>query len=164
MRYLTKILVLTACLIALSGVAAACECGTNEYKSLGYWKNHPDEWPGKCITIGCTTYYKCPTAGQLSYQDAIGTMQQPVKGDKTYTLFDALIAAKLNKANGCCAPCDVEEAINGADCLIKIYLKNGTVLKANSPEWQGWTDKCGCEHYGGEYYYEVLDAYNNGQL
>ncbi|MGB9940851.1 hypothetical protein, partial [Methanosarcina sp.] len=86
MRYLTKILMITVCLVALSGIAA---CDAVECKSPGYWKNHPDAWPVQSITIGEITYLK---------GDAIAIMKQPVEEDKSYLMFDALVAAKLNQA------------------------------------------------------------------
>jgi hypothetical protein len=148
----------------LSGVAAACDCGSNECKSPGYWKNHPEAWPGKCITIGSTTYYKCPAGGQLSYQDAIDIMQQPVKGDKTYTMFDALVAAKLNELNGC-PSCKIIDTITGADRWMGKYGSVGSGVKASSDEWQkSWQYTCKCGYPSGEALYLKLDAYNNGKL
>ncbi|KKI00398.1 hypothetical protein EO95_14085 [Methanosarcina sp. 1.H.T.1A.1] len=88
-------------------------------------------------------------------------MEHPVKGNKTYTLFNAIVAAKLNKFNGCNTPCEVKEAIIEANNLIEPYsekfkdgcITNGRTLEANSLDWQG----CG----KGEDLYEILDAYNN---
>ena len=53
----------------------------------GYWKNHPEAWPVDEITIGGVTYTKV---------EAIAIMNTPEKGDKTYTMFSALVAATLN--------------------------------------------------------------------
>jgi len=154
MRYLTKILVLTACVIALSGVAAAYDCGTTECRSPGYWKNHPEAWSVDCIEIGGVTYSK--TA-------AIEIMQMPVKGDKTYTMFDALIAAKLNKANGCPA-CEINDIITGANLWMKKYPL-GSDVKASSNAWQKeFIVTCACKYPSGEAMYQELDAYNNGLL
>lgn len=163
MRYLTKILVLTACLIALSGVAAACSCGSNECtpKSPGYWKNHPEAWPVQTITIGNTGYgYKTYTV-----DEAVAIMQHPVKGDKVYTMFDALIAAKLNGVN-CCQSYDVRNKINEGDLWMSMYYfdKDETPIKASGFAWQNRT-KVGCgEIPSGEAIYMTLDAYNNGLL
>ncbi len=149
MRYLTKILILTACLIVLSGVAAACDCGTNECKTPGYWKNHPEAWPVDCIKIGGVTYSK---------EKAIEIMQMPVKGDKTYNMFDALVAAKLNVKSGC-PSCEINSTITGANSWMK-ENKLGSGVKASSDAWQ---DKFKC-YPSGEDMFQMLDAYNNGQL
>jgi hypothetical protein len=157
MRYLTKILVLTACLIALSGVAAACDCGTNECRSPGYWKNHAEAWPVQCITIGNTDYTK---------EQAIAIMQMPVKGDKTYTMFDALVAAKLNVAAKC-PSCKIANTIEDADQwmgTVPYFGPVGSGVKANSDAWQKSTQVGGCSIPSGEYLYQKLDAYNNGQI
>ncbi|KKH47169.1 hypothetical protein [Methanosarcina sp. 1.H.A.2.2] len=154
---MTKILVLTACLIALSGVAAACDCGTNECRSPGYWKNHADSWPVQCIEIGGISYSK--TA-------AIEIMQKPVKGDKTYTMFDALVAARLNVANNCHS-CQIDNTIEDADQwmgAIPYFGPVGSGVKASSDAWQKRTEIEKCSIPSGEYLYKKLDAYNNGQL
>ncbi|KKG24214.1 hypothetical protein EO96_00760 [Methanosarcina sp. 2.H.T.1A.8] len=157
MRHLTKILVITACLIALSGVAAACDCGTNECRSPGYWKNHAEAWPMEEITIGGITYSK--TA-------AIEIMQKPVKGDKTYTMFDALVAAKLNVAAKC-PSCKITNTIEDADQwmgAIPYFGPVGNGVKASSDAWQKRTEIGKCSIPPGEDLYQKLDAYNNGQL
>ncbi len=165
MRYLTKILVLTACLIALSGVAAACTCGNNECtpKSPGYWKNHPEAWHVETITIGnANNGYGYET---YTVEEAIAIMQQPVKGDKVYTMFHALIAAKLNGI-GCCQSGDVKNKISEGDLWMSMYYydKDESPIRASSSPWQDRT-KVGCgEIPSGEAIYLKLDAYNNGQL
>jgi hypothetical protein len=163
LRYLTKILVLTACLIALSGVAAACDCGTKDCtpKSPGYWKTHPEAWPVEKLSCG-----KIEIGGVLyTPAEAIEKMQMPVKGDKTYTMFDALVAAKLNAANGCQPPCiDGKNIITGANLWIKKYPL-GSGVKASGDYWQKeFKVTCGCGYPSGEAMYQTLDAYNNGKL
>ncbi|KKG07491.1 hypothetical protein [Methanosarcina sp. 2.H.A.1B.4] len=159
MRYLTKILVLAACLIALSGVAAACTCGTNECKSPGYWKNHADSWSKVfCLNEKGVFIEK----DWYPVDKAVDYMSEPVKGDKTYTLFKAVVAAKLNVRNGCCEDKQIESTISNASKWLYEH-KVGSGVRANSEAWQGWYDQCGQWHEGGEYYYEILDAYNNGR-
>ncbi len=159
LRYLTKILMITVCLVALSGITAAYDqCGDNECtsKSPGYWKNHPEAWPVEEITIGGVQYSK---------DSAIAEMQKPVKGDKTYTMFDALIAAKLNRIKGCCLSGDIINKINEGDLWMSenYYGPVGTNVKADSPAWQQRTKiSSGCEIPSGEAIYLKLDAYNNG--
>lgn len=151
MRYITKILMVTVCFIALSGIAAACDQYA-ECKTPGYWKNHPDAWPVESITIGGTTYSK---------GDAIAIMKQPVKGDKSYTMFDALVAAKLNVKSGCYQSYEIKTIIWGAD----IWMKNnplGSGVEASGDAWQKELVHCGCTYPSGEAMQEKLDAFNNG--
>lgn len=108
----------------------------------GYWKNHPDAWPVEEITIGDITYDK---------YTAIGLMQTPVKGDKTLTLFKALVSAKLNVEIGNHFDC-IEDSIYAADTWMYSHPV-GSGVKANSPAWKQ-----------GEPLYEKLDDYNNGNL
>lgn len=71
----------------------------------GYWKNHPEAWPVENITIGGVTYTK---------EEAIEILKTPENGDKTYNMFSALVAAKLNVLIG-----------NDDSCI------NDTILKAD---------------------------------
>jgi hypothetical protein len=103
--------------------------------------NHPEAWPVDEITIGGITYTK---------DEAIALMMQPVKGDKTLTMFPALVAAKLNVLNGCSASCCVQSCIASADAWMAANPA-GSGVKANDAAWQ-------CE---GECLYLCLDAYNN---
>jgi len=108
----------------------------------GYWMNHPDAWPVDYITIGGVTYAK---------MDAIAIMKAPVKKDKTYTMFPALVAAKLNVEIGNTSYC-IEDTISDADQWLVAYPL-GSGVKANSPAWKI-----------GEPLYLKLDDYNNGLL
>lgn len=113
----------------------------------GYWKNHPEAWPVEVITIGGVTYTK---------EQAIANMGEPEKGDKTYTMFRALVAAKLNVWAGNDDSC-IADTIDAADDWMETYgsLVTDEKVKAggkNSP----WRD--------GEPRYEELDDYNNGDL
>jgi hypothetical protein len=111
----------------------------------GYWKNHPDAWPVDEITIGGVTYTR---------DAAIEIMNTPEKGDKTYTLFRALVAAKLNVEMGNDSSC-IQDTIADADAWMAAHGPVGSDVKAggkNSP----WRE--------GEPLYEKLDDYNNGLL
>lgn len=139
----------TTCVLFIVAALAAgpimadccCECqpGTG---TPGYWKNHPEAWPVEEITIGGVTY---------SQADAIAGIAAPVKGDKTYTLFAALVAAKLNVLIGNC-DCCIADTIAQADAWMAMYLL-GSGVAGSSDAW-----KCG------EPLYCELDAYNNGLL
>lgn len=110
----------------------------------GYWKNHPEAWPMDEITIGGVTYTK---------DEAIVIMNTPEKGDKTYTMFRALVAAKLNVLIGNESSC-IGGAISAADDWL-IRNPVGSSVKAGGKD-SPWRE--------GEPLYETLDAYNNGLL
>jgi len=111
----------------------------------GYWKNHPDAWLLDPITIGGVSYSK---------DEAIEIMNAPEKGDKTYTMFRALVAARLNVANGNESSC-IKDTIIDADAWMEEYGPAGSGVKAGGKK-SPWRE--------GEPLYETLDAYNNGLL
>lgn len=111
--------------------------------TIGYWKNHIESWPVSSITIGGVTY----TPAQ-----AIAIMQQPTKGDKTYNLFEQLVAAKLNVAAGNNASC-ITDDIAAADAWMTANPV-GSGVKASSSAWTS----------AGAALQTELDAYNNGLL
>lgn len=108
----------------------------------GYWMNHPEAWPVDVITIGGITYSK---------ETAINFMKDPVKKDKTFTMFPALVAAKLNVLIGNEAGC-VAGTIDAADAWMAEHPV-GSHVKGSSDAWKE-----------GEPLYWTLDAYNNGLL
>jgi len=110
----------------------------------GYWKNHPEAWPVEKIYIGYIGYSKA---------EAISIMQTPGKGDKTYTMFNALAAAILNVQIGNDPSC-IQTTIDNADYWMSMYSPVGSGVRGNSDAWQEL----------GEHKYEKLDAYNNGKL
>ena len=109
----------------------------------GYWKNHPEAWPVDVITIGGRMYTK---------EEAIAYINGGDK-DKTYTLFRALVSAKLNVLIGNDSSC-VADVIAAADDWMAVYPVGSDVRagKPNSP-WRV-----------GEPLYITLDKYNNGLL
>lgn len=109
----------------------------------GFWKNHPEAWPVDEITIGCETYSK---------DDAIAFMDQSVAGDKTITMFKALVAAKLNVLIGNDGSC-IADTIASADAWMCTNGPVGSGVGASSYAWAS-----------GESLYWTLDAYNNGEL
>ncbi len=135
-------------LLALSTVSALAykPPGTG---TPGFWKNHPGAWPleeGETLWLGSGTYTK---------DVAIAIMMAPVKGDKCYTMFDALVAAKLNAISG--NPHDCIKETGGA-AIVWMWenkcLDRGQSVEARSDAWQD----------SGEALYEILDAYNKGEL
>ena len=96
------------------------------------------------ITIGGVIYTKV---------EAIDIMDGPVKGDKTITLFKALVASKLNILNGC-DDSFIWGWIPTEDAWMEEHGPAGSGVKAKSNAWQ----------YRGEDLYNLLDQYNNGEL
>ncbi|MBN1762762.1 MAG: hypothetical protein JW878_06780 [Methanomicrobia archaeon] len=111
----------------------------------GYWKNHPEAWPVDTITIGGKTYTKA---------QAIALMSSPEERDKTYTMFRALVAAKLNVLIGNDDSC-IKSTIEAADRWMARYgsFEDRYIVQARSTAWRQ-----------GERLYRLLDAYNNGLL
>ena len=112
--------------------------------SQGYWKNNPDVWPVEEIVIGDIPYPK---------DDAIGWMKTPTKGDKTISMFQQLVAAKLNILNGCCEPC-IPDCIATADVWMAEYGPVGEGVKASSDAWRD----------SEALLFKSLEAYNNDVL
>jgi hypothetical protein len=108
----------------------------------GYWKNHPEAWPVDSITIGGVVYTKAQALYWLDQKD----------GDKTVTLFRALVSAKLNGLIGNDSSC-VASIISAADAWFAVYGPVGSKVKADSQAWKI-----------GEPLYLMLDMYNNGGL
>ena len=112
----------------------------------GYWMNHPEAWPVDNITIGGETYPK---------EKAIELMIHNSKRDVTFTMFQALVAAKLNVLIGNDESC-IEETISAADTWMQTYGPVGDPgVKAGGKD-SPW-------RYG-EPLYLILDEYNNGYL
>lgn len=110
----------------------------------GYWKNHPEAWPVDSISI-------CGTDWTIA--QAIEWMNTPVKGDKTITMFAALVSAKLNVLIGNDDSC-IADTIDSADAWMCEYGPVGSGVRARSDAWQN----------EGEDLYSMLDDYNNGLL
>lgn len=121
----------------------ACDSTCPGTGTPGYWKNHPEAWPVSSIMIGGVTYTK---------EDAIAIMQTAGSGDKTYTMFKALVAAKLNVLLGCDSSC-IDSFITLADAWMAEYGPVGSNVRGSSHAWSV-----------GEYLYHKLDKYNNGRL
>lgn len=109
----------------------------------GYWKNHPEAWPVSSITIGGVTY---------SRDQAIAIMKKDKAQDKTYTMFAALVAAKLNLLMGNESSC-IAPTVLAADQWMETYGPVGRGVKGSSQAWKL-----------GEPLYLELDKYNNGLL
>jgi hypothetical protein len=111
-------------------------------RTPGYWKNHPEAWPTKGIDAGDFWYSK---------DIAIDLLNMPEKGDKSRTIFRALVATKLNLKNGSYGKC-ITGIVKAADAWL-VANPLGSKVKGSSPEWKE-----------GELLYIELDDYNNGLL
>jgi hypothetical protein len=111
-------------------------------RTPGYWKNHPKAWPVGYLALGGAEYPK---------QRCIEMLGEPARGDHSVILRRALIAAKLNVADGCDGGCVAIE-ISAADVWF------GQFMKATTPEnVVPVSDR-------GRPLADVLDDYNNGLL
>jgi hypothetical protein len=68
-----------------------CYCPGVGTFTIGYWKNHLEDWPVTSLTIGGVTYNQI----QL-----LGILRNANSKDATYMLAAQLVGAKLNVANG----------------------------------------------------------------
>jgi hypothetical protein len=128
----------------------------------GYWMNHPEAWPITTVCIGGRVY---------TVDEAIELMLMPTAGDKTLTMFQALVAAKLNKAIENVTACPV--VINGESLYISgvmlradLWMEQhpaGSGVAASSGAWQGYEPSTAWMGPG-ELLYKFLDKYNNGEL
>jgi hypothetical protein len=139
MLFSTFALVLLLSLVPPAMAVAQLPPGTG---TPGYWKNNPDAWPVADIMVGGYPY---------TQDEAVASMESPVRGDKTLTMFNALVAAKLNVLAGNDDSC-IEDAIDDADQWMACYPV-GSAVRGNSEAWEL-----------GEPIYEMLDEYNNGYL
>ncbi len=84
--------------------------------SMGFWKNHPAEWPVDEIEIGNVTYTK---------EEAIAILKEANAKDATRMLAAQLIAAKLNRNSNVCPTfyygdesVNIDETISDADIFL----------------------------------------------
>lgn len=124
--------------VILIEIPVQCGPGTG---TPGYWANHPEAWPVEEIEIGGITYTK---------EEAIDIMLKSVRNDKRYTLFPALVCAKLNVLIGNESSC-IADTIEGADAWWALFESHA--VTARSEAWRI-----------GEPLYLLLDQYNNGLL
>ena len=131
--------------VVLEPLTLVCPCDVGCNRTPGYWKTHPEAWPVEEITIGGETYSK---------EEAIAIMEMPVAKDKTYTMYDALVAAKLNVLAG-----------SGDSCVAGIILAADAWMAENGPVGSGVAAGGESSPWRtGESLYTVLDQYNNGEL
>lgn len=116
--------------------------------TIGYWKNHPGEWPAGCdLTL--------PGSDSNPNVFAMNILDAPVKGDKTVILAKQVVGAMLNVCAGNATTCtidgvsyDINQTINSA-----VTWFNSYPVFSKQKNWNG-----------GDIYQEILDDYNNGKL
>ncbi len=134
--------VVALAILAIAGVAVACEVRT-----IGYWKNHPEAWsPDVDLVVGGVHVTK-----ENAIPIVIPIMQTPVKGDKTYNLFNAVVAAWLNWLTGAGFPFNsTTVAFESALGWLSVHPV-GSDVAASSPAWKE-----------AEPWFDELQAYNSG--
>jgi hypothetical protein len=110
--------------------------------TIGYWKNHPEDWPVESITLGNQTYTK---------SQAIALLGRASAGDKSIDLAKQLIGAKLNVIIDNDSTC-IASTITAADNWLRQYPV-GSGVSGSSTAWQT-----------GSPLHSTLDDYNNGEL
>lgn len=108
----------------------------------GYWDNHAEAWPRDHLTVGGVTYTR---------DEAIAVLLTPERGDKTYAMARAVIAAKLNVGMGNRSGC-ISDTLLAADAWM-VQHPVGSMTKAGTTAWAA-----------GEPLATHLDEYNNGLL
>jgi hypothetical protein len=108
----------------------------------GFWKNHPEAWPSDTIEIGGIVYTKAV---------AIQLMQNPTKTDKTYNMFEQLVAAILNIEIGNDDSCIAADLVAADDWMALHPVGSGV-----SAESEAWTSISAT--------FTKIDQYNNGLL
>jgi hypothetical protein len=108
----------------------------------GFWKNHPEAWPADTIEIGGNVYTRA---------QAIYLMQHPTKTDKTYNMFEQLVAALLNVEIGNDDSCIAAALIAADDWMAAHPVGSG--VNADSAAWTSIASV-----------FLRLDDYNNGLL
>jgi hypothetical protein len=110
----------------------------------GYWKNHPEAWPAAGVTVGGVLYQGPTITTAIKLMGKVG-------GDKTVSMFAALISAKLNTTLANNTAC-ILQTIEKADLWMTAHPV-GSGVKASSPAWAE-----------ADAWHTLLDDYNNGKL
>jgi hypothetical protein len=101
--------------------------------TIGYWKNHPENWPVTSLTI---------CGNSLTQAELISVLNTQPKGDKTIIMAQQLIAAQLNVAGGNYCPLTTNA---------EAWLCSHGGIGAGRKNWDG-----------GEPLHNALDQFNNG--
>ncbi len=121
---------------------------SQEARTPGYWKNHPDAWGVSALTLGGTTY----DAACLD-----GVLDMRTRGDIRVKLFHHLIAAKLNLIAGT-DPGPIASTIADADAYLATVVADCGSMQLSGDRPQG------AEKDLVEALLTTLDLYNNNEL
>ncbi len=108
--------------------------------TIGYWKNHPEDWPTNTLSL-----YSGPKAMDLLWT-------APKKGNAYIILAHQYIGAELNVVNGTSIPAEVAHAWLNGQQILEHYLNEETIPK-KSPDRNLAISIA-----------NVLDDYNNGLI
>lgn len=108
--------------------------------TIGYWKNHPSEWPANCDL-------SLPGSATDPNAFAMKILESSVRGDKTVALAKQLIAAKLNVCAGNDSIC-IDQTIIDATAWLQTYP-----VFSKQRSWMG-----------AENLHETLEDYNEGEM
>ena len=119
-------------------------------RTPGYWKNDKKDWPVDEVTIGGVVY---------SREQADDLMEAPTAGDKTYNMFEQLVATTLNLANGTDGSC-IEDVVDEANAWMTAHPVGSGVTAGSS----AWKNPEGANTLSASAIHSTLDQYNNGLL
>ena len=115
--------------------------------SMGYWKNHPEEWPVEEVEIGNVTYTK---------EEALVILKEANAKDATRMLAAQLVASKLNKvSNACSTFCYCDETVDIAE-----VISDADVFLGEHPIGSNPQDD---DRQAALQLKDILDAYNNSE-
>jgi len=122
-------------------VAATTTTSTNCTYTIGYWKNHEEDWPVNSLQLGNVVYTKA---------ELLAILNEPVNGNGLISLAHQLIGAKLNIAAGA-DPTAAAAAIAAADAQIGNLVVPPVGAGYIHPSLTSATT-------------QILDNYNNGVI
>jgi len=78
-------------MLSVRQTTTTTECYESCTYTLGYWKNHPEEWPISSFNLGNIVYTK---------EELLAILKEPVRGNGLISLAHQLIAIRLNSIKG----------------------------------------------------------------
>lgn len=137
---------------AFSGTSMAWGNRFECARTIGYWKNHPEEWKGEDhLHLFTIEYHDEDKYKYFERYDGrpsvMEILEMPTKGDKSIIMAKQLIATLLNDKAGTDVSC-IEDTVKKARKWLKAHP-----VGCGQRRWDG-----------GEWIKDRLDAYNNGEL